>query len=525
MNRSELLSSLPNKHLADRLLLRFWDSWNPSTPRGLFLTSIILEFANESTGIIHKPTFNKHFDEWWNHQQELSFARLGVLFNIFALALHTYIMAGDEPPDLRGYVEELSTNYSHRAAQCVWASDLMSPDPDSLLSLHLHWISEFYLRRNASVGLWMLQSLLVRKALLLGYHRDPSAFPFIKPLDAEMRRRIWHAICQGDLLLSFHLGLPSMINYNETDVASPRSLHEDELYEGMETLPPERPMTEPTPTSYLIAKRNMFQVFGKAVRKVNSMQVPLDAEIDQLNKELTNVYANTYPHLRKKPWEEGLQDTPEVRLQRISMQSFYNKAICVLNRRFILQRGTTELALSCRALCIENALELLDSQNTMQGAGYRWEQFLYTRNDFLLATVIICLALYTSKKPENQVQGPWDPSPLTEESKLKQILDRARHIWSLHADRYPDARRACQIIDVMLRRVQAAKQPVSSASIDSSLFSDPSNDSPMTSITPESMQDLTNLDWSSWDTIISGNNLDMSMMNTDNFWQLDAMKI
>ena len=480
----------------------------------------------DGPGIIHKPTFNKHFDEWWSNLEGLSFARLGILFTIFAMALHTYQMAGDEPPDLRGFVQELSNNYSQRAAQCVWASDITSASPDSLTCLLLHWISDFYRRSSASIGLWMLQSMIVRKAILLGYHRDPSSFPTpIMPLEAELRRRTWHAICQSDLLLSFHLGLPSMINYAETDVGSPRSLHEEELYEKMESLPPERPPTEPTPVSYTIAKRDIFQVFGKLVRVVNSMRVPTDEEVDRLNRELANVYENTFPHLRKKPWEEGMHDSPEVRLQRISMQTFYNKAICVLNRRFILTRGNTEFALSCRALCIENALELLETQHTMQAAGYRWDQFLYTRNDFLLATVIICLALHTSKRPDHQVQGPWDPTPLTEESKLRQTLDRARHIWGLYAEKMPDARRACQIIDAMLQRIEAGTQSLAPPSVDSSIFSGANTVSSATSFTPESVSELANFDWSSWDSIIQGTNFDPSQMNVDNIWQYDAMKM
>lgn len=32
-SRAELIGALPNKNLADRLFLRFWDAWDPSTPR------------------------------------------------------------------------------------------------------------------------------------------------------------------------------------------------------------------------------------------------------------------------------------------------------------------------------------------------------------------------------------------------------------------------------------------------------------------------------------------------------------
>ena len=449
---------------------------------------------------------------------------------MFATALHTYHMAGDEPPDLRGYVQDLCSNYTQRAAQCIWAADITAPNQDSVTCMMLYWINEFYWQSHASVGLWLVQSLIVRKAILMGYHRDPSSFPSIKPLEAELRRRMWHSICQSDLLLSFHLGLPSMIDYGATDVLPPRSLHEEELYEQMEVLPPERPATEPTPVSYTIAKMKVFQVFGKVVHQINSMRVPSDDQVALLNQELADTYNNTFPHLRRKPYEEGEGDPLEIRMQRLTMQGFYNKAICVLNRRYILMQNPDEFARSSKLLCIQNAIELLDAQNTMQHHGYRWEQFLYARNDFLLATVIICLALYTSKRTEYGTRNPWAPNPQTEEYRLKQILERTRQHWMSCVDKVPDAGRALQVIDTMLQRIQNEKQSSAAPSgVDDTKFNGQSTGTSAVGPTPDSMADLTQMDWSSWDSLIHGTQPDVLLangnVNGDALWQPDSIKM
>lgn len=476
--------------------------------------------------IIHKPTFYKHIDEQWHRLEELHLPRIGIFFTMFAMALNTYQVAGDEPPDLRGFTQELSNTFRQRAAQCILASDVTASVPDSLTSLSLHWISEFYRLPRATIGLWMLQSLVVRKAILMGYHRDPSAFPSISILDGELRRRNWHAICQSDLLLSFHLGLPSMIKYSETDVAPPRSLYEEELYEGMEQLPPERPKSDPTPVAYGICKRHMFQVFGKVVAIVNSMKVPSDEQIKELNEEMADSYNNVHPHLRPKPLEDSMDEPSPIRLQRIQMQTFYHKAICVLNRRYLLMPISNLFVQTSRELCIDSALSLLEVQNSMHQAGYKWHTFLYNRNDFLLATVVVCLALYTSKKLGNQApqQLPFDPAPQTEENKYRQVLERARQVWLAVSDEVPDARKAWNIIDSMLHQMGGQNKASQPSSAEPSVFSDPPTTQSLTNLTPDSStgyadMDFTNVDWDCWDKIIQGTDFDTAQTNPEQFLQ------
>jgi hypothetical protein len=59
--------------------------------------------------------------------------------------------------------------------------------------------------------LWLSLGLILRVALKMGLHRDPSNFSFISPFEAEMRWRIWSIIYVFDVLTSFAIGLPGMI--------------------------------------------------------------------------------------------------------------------------------------------------------------------------------------------------------------------------------------------------------------------------------------------------------------------------
>lgn len=44
-------------------------------------------------------------------------------------------------------------------------------------------------------GLWIISAVVVRAAINMGYHRDPSALvPGISPLQAEYRRRAWLSV-------------------------------------------------------------------------------------------------------------------------------------------------------------------------------------------------------------------------------------------------------------------------------------------------------------------------------------------
>jgi hypothetical protein len=118
------------------------------------------------------------------------------------------------------------------------------------------------------MGTYLLSGTMMRLALQQGYHRDPSQFPNLSVFQGEMRRRIWSAVSQHDLLFSIQIGLPKCIRYAECDTQPPRNLYEEELYEDMKELPPSRPVSEDTEISYQVVKLQIMRAYGYAYSRI-----------------------------------------------------------------------------------------------------------------------------------------------------------------------------------------------------------------------------------------------------------------
>ena len=86
----------------------------------------------------------------------------------------------------------------------------------------------------------------------MGYHRDPSKSSSISILQAEYRRRVWLSVAGMDDVASFLVGFPRMMPAIYSDAMEPRNLYDWELSDDTTILPPSRPLTENTPSTYMI---------------------------------------------------------------------------------------------------------------------------------------------------------------------------------------------------------------------------------------------------------------------------------
>ena len=513
MTRAELLTSLPAKLLADRLITRFFDIYDPSLPY---------------SQLIHRATFVRHYERFWSNFDSWPLAKVGMLFSMFHLALASYQRYGDEPPDLQGQIGPMTDAYRHQAAQCILAAKLGAPTFDSVVALMLHGMSEYARLPYSESTHWMLHGLLVRHAMRAGFHRDPSEFPSIPPFEGEQRRRIWHSICQLDLLLSLQLGMPAMTRYSETNVAPPRSVYEEELYEGMAELPPARSPSEPTQVAYGITKQRIFQVIGRVVQHLNSARPPSDDEVLELNQELCDIVANMPGHLRHRPWENSINDAVPLRLQRMQLQIFYDKALCILNRGFLAVPRSRGRFVHSRGLCVQAALGLLSIQTDMNRMGVKWYLYTLNRNDFLLATAILCRALHSARSTHGEpVDAPKRRAPSAptgeEDAQIHESLRSARAIWAQISDVAPDARPAVRIIDAMLEKVPSGKTDASPVpSLESAGRGGAESGGTPPSIhapTPDDVPPPEMMDWSQWDSFIRGSGLD-AFDSLDQLWTM-----
>lgn len=159
----------------------------------LALCSRYFNSMDNAVSIIHGPTFLQQLRTHWEDPSKTPIMWLGLLYSILTLAMLSYHKVGDEPPEWRGRTQELATEYRLRTVQCLIKSDYTKPVEYTVETMLLYIFGEYSSRWDADIGLWMIQSLTIRIAYRMGYHRDAKWFPSLTPFQAVSPRLTNHA--------------------------------------------------------------------------------------------------------------------------------------------------------------------------------------------------------------------------------------------------------------------------------------------------------------------------------------------
>ena len=452
---SELLTSLPPREVVDKLVSRYWNEYDPAIH------------------ILHSPSWRRLYEKHWRDPTKTDAVWLGQLFAIMCLAMHSFHRAGDEPAEYRGKTLDLASEYRALTAQCLLLADFTKPVTHMIETLILHLHGEYARSREAEVGVWVLVGMIARLAMRMGFHRDPKHYPNVSPFQGEMRRRVWTFVRQSDLLFSFQLGLPSMIRLGDCDTELPRNLFDDEFDEDTKTLLPSRPLSIPTPVSYMIAKASMAFAFGKIVEGINAVSPRSYETIMDLDNSLRTVRANLPPHLQLRSLEESVVDPVAMVMERFYLSILYNKGQCVLHRTYLSRARENNRYAHSRRTCIDSSMELLRHQATLHYESrpgrrlhsMKWYINSLTTHDFLLAATLVCLDLWYTAEGEiaGRSSGDMYTWGLEKRGEMMQALEVSKDIWYGLRDQSMEAFKASGILTVMhekleLMRTQSKKR-------------------------------------------------------------------
>lgn len=446
---SELLAQLPKRTVTDKLVSRYFNSYDPAVH------------------ILHPPSWHRIYERHWENPHKTGPAWLGQVFAIMCLAMHSYYRMDDEPPEFRGKSPALAANYRCLTGQCLLLADFTKPINHMIETLVLHLHCEYARNRDAEVGTWVLVGMIVRLAMRMGYHRDPKHFPNITPFQGELRRRVWTFVRQSDLLFSFQMGLPSMIRLGDCDTELPRNLYDDEFDEDSKILPPSRSTSEPTPVSYMCAKANMAFAFGKAVEKLHSVSTCSYDEIMALDRDLREARAEFPPHLRLRSIEDSMMDPGALVMQRLYLSILYHKGQCVLHRKFLARARENNRYAHSRRTCVDSSMELLSHQATLHYESrpgrrlHGMKVFIssITAADFLLAAMIVALDLYYGAETESGGQSSGDMYMwgLERRADMVRALEVSNDIWKETKDQSMEAFKASELLTVMLNKMKYSR--------------------------------------------------------------------
>lgn len=335
---------------------------------------------------------------------------------------------------------------------------------DTIPPLLLFVESEMSINTSSQVGCYVLLGVCVRLMLKVGLHRDPSKLPNISPFDAEMRRRMWSLAVTVDLLVSFHVGLPSIIQGIESDTALPQNIVDEDFDQSCTELPRPRPPTEYTALSYPINKCAVSKVFGKIAAHSHSLTPPSYAEVQRLDQLLVDTWAKVPWTMKPRPLEECITNHPHQIMQRAGLNSLFHKSLCVLHRRYLTEPIFRPEHAVSRKKCLQSALELLRRHDAMwqdirpghMFSSGVWFFSVITVYDFLLASAIVYICVQSPTYPEGDVEHPWFPPGTAVPTKTDLVKMLKSHgYWVAMMEGRADFRKVTAVVGTMLKKLAA----------------------------------------------------------------------
>ncbi|KAJ5900607.1 fungal-specific transcription factor [Penicillium subrubescens] len=313
-------------------------------------------------------------------------------------------------------------------------------------------------REDWGAGLIPDIGAIVRIAMRLGLHRDPSHFSNMTPFQGEMRRRIWTIICQIDTLSSFHLGMPAAIRTGDGDTEAPRNLLDTDIDDAMSELPPSRPFSQHVPLGYMLVKNDILGVMKRIVESLNSIHEEPYEVVLQLDRDLAQVYAMIPAYLRLNNWENAHNDPPYLVLQKVQLDTLYHQIVSVLHRRYLREARTDSKYAVSEQRCVDSSMVLLSHQTMIykesQPGGYLNPNFRYAippeGMNFTLAAMVLCLYLqYRTKTKREDLL-----SANTKDQKLFQALNTSHAIWKHLSNEHHEAGKVANVLDKIMGQLR-----------------------------------------------------------------------
>lgn len=375
--KEQILAMIPQRKIVDRHISYFFNTFDIGPfilPRTKFLT----EYA-----------------KFWRNPSAAPVMWVGLLFSIMSISA---LLQQQDVGALES--QHMLETYRSLTIHCLIAGDYLRPGSYTIETLILYYTVEQHVNSDHSIESWIFIAVIIRIALRMGLHRDPSHWPNIRPLQAEVRRRVWISLYQMDFFTSTQLGLPRIIKDSQCDTQPPTHLLDHDLVLEHNELPRERPLTESTPLLFII-QRNIIIKVAAEIYDSTEAGPPSPITSVALSAKLERAIDAIPASFKFQSLEMSITDNPVTILQQIYLDILIHKAIYLLHRRSFIKDSAGEESTKSNQLCIKAAISILEhqrriSEETQPGGlmfAIRWKVAASLTHEFLQATMMLCFAL------------------------------------------------------------------------------------------------------------------------------------
>lgn len=216
--------------------------------------------------VLHIPSFTREYEVYWSNPSTA--APSTPLKILLVCAIGVVFYTGTEQPRLRANCAKwLQAAESWLSTAHMKSRFNMAGTQVSILIL--------IARQTCNVDgdlVWVPAGHLLRGAMHLGLHRDPSQVGKMSVFHAEMRRRLWATIMEITVQTSLDMGMPPMISPDDFDTLPPSNINDDDLDEPDNTPLQLKPLTEATQCSVQILFYETLPLRLEVCRLINSIR-------------------------------------------------------------------------------------------------------------------------------------------------------------------------------------------------------------------------------------------------------------
>lgn len=306
---------LPKKPVCDRIFQTYLDEWETIYR------------------MIHIPTFTEQYNRFWDGNLE-SESFLPLLLVVLSTSARF-----DAKSKGLGHDRAESIHIPTACALVrTWLDGLRGKQLVELTTLEVE-ILLLHAQRMVTPRIedtWTKLGFVVRLAMTMGLHRDPSEFePRMSIFLGELRRRLWFTIVDMDLHVSMTSNLPSMVREDAYTTRPPRNLDDSDLFPEMTELPPSRPIDQPTD--------NQMQTYAAMTLPVRVRAAQLSNRTDSIAdyREVLDVGSQLEHYLEDINYifpRQGISQEHRSRIwrSRVTLDAHVRRPLLALYRPFAL---------------------------------------------------------------------------------------------------------------------------------------------------------------------------------------------
>jgi hypothetical protein len=376
--------------------------------------------------ILHIPTLRRDYDALWMPDAAPDMAFIVQLKLIFAIGSTIY----DDTFSLRA-----------SAARWIYEAQTFLSEPVYKPRLQIQYLQTDILlliaRELADVGgelVWISAGSLVRKAMYMGLHKDPTRLPKMTLFAAEMRRRLWNTILEISLQTSLTSGGPPLVSLDNYDSEPPSNFDDEQL---LAENPVPKPAAEYTQTSVARALRSSFPARLAVIKLLNDINAcGTYTETLRLDRDLRSAYKVLRQNLAQ--FKAKGEQLPELRTVDFLLYRYLSAlhvpyfgpalrdTAYAFSRKVVVE---TSMKL-WRTAYPESCTEAHEPSNTAMAPTNNWLQRLSISTPGMFSTVLYQAAIVIAIELATVISEEESLNPLPLRPDLLSVLKEAKY-WCL----------------------------------------------------------------------------------------------